>query len=85
MGFGRVYLSAGHPAHNKVLVLQTVVVFLLVAGSFSSVEPLETSERSSAGLRVEGVHDDRLCTFDLTAAEWAALTLGLLVHTQEAG
>lgn len=69
------YLGAGQPAHDKVLVLQAIILFLIIAGSFSSAGRLETSKGRPAGLRVEGVHYDGLGAFNLTAAKWAALTL----------
>ena len=72
------YLAAGQPAHDKVL-LQAII--LVLVSNFCSVGPLETSKGSPAGLRVEGVHHNRLCAFNLTAAKWAALTLRLLTGT----
>lgn len=73
-------LGAGQPAHDEALVLQAVVV-LLVSRCLSPAGTLEASERSPAGLGVEGVHHDWLRAFDLAAAERTALTLGLLAHT----
>lgn len=32
---------------------------------------------------VKGIHDDGLCAFDLTAAEWTTLTVGFLEETSE--
>lgn len=76
------YLCAGQPAHDEV-VLQAIILFLVIAGSFCSAGPLETGEGSPAGLRVERVHYDGLCAFNLTAAKWAALALRLLTHTHK--
>lgn len=78
------YLATGQPAHDKVLVLQAIVLFFIIAGSLCPAGPLETSKGSPADLRVEGVHYDGLCAFDLTAAKWTALTLRLLMHAQKA-
>lgn len=75
------YLGAGQPAHDKVLVLQAIILFLVIGGSFCSAGPLETGKGSPAGLRVEGVYYNGLCAFNLTAAKWTALTLRLLAHT----
>lgn len=64
------------------MVLQAIVLLLVIGGGLRSAGTLKTSKGSAAGLRVERVHHDGLCTFDLTAAEWAALALRLLPHTQ---
>ena len=74
-------LGAGQPAHDKVLVLQTIVFILIVARSLCSAGPLETGKGSPTSLWVEGVDNNGLGAFNLTAAKWAALTLRLLRHT----
>lgn len=74
------YLGAGQPAHDKVLVLQAIILILIIGGSFCSTGPLETSKGRTAGLRVEGVHYDGLCAFNLAATKWAALTLRFLMY-----
>ena len=75
--------AARQPAHDQVLVFQTVVLLLLVPGCLGPAGPLEASEGGPAGLGVEGVHHDGLRALDLTAAERAALTLRLLTDTGE--
>lgn len=75
------YLGTGQSAHDKVLVLEAIIIFLVIAGSFCSAGPLETSKGSPTGLRVKGVHYNGLCAFNLTAAKRAALTLWLLKNT----
>ncbi|TNN51772.1 hypothetical protein EYF80_038000 [Liparis tanakae] len=75
--------GGGQPAHDQV-ILQAVVVFLVIAGSFCSAGTLKTSKGGPTGLRVERVHHDGLRAFDLTAAKRAALTLRLLIRRQEA-
>lgn len=69
------YFGARQSAHDKVLVLQAIIFFLVIPSSFCSAGSLETSKRSPAGLRVEGIHYNGLCAFYLAAAKWAALTL----------
>lgn len=80
---GSSHLGAGQPAHDKV-ILQAVIIFLVIAGSFCSAGTLKTSKGGPAGLWVERVHHDGLRAFDLTAAKRAALTLRLLMRRQEA-
>ena len=72
------YLGACQPAHDQVLVLQTVVFVLFVA--LSPAGPLKAGEGGPVGLWPEGVHNDGLCALDLTAAERAALAFRLLVR-----
>lgn len=72
------HLGARQTTHHQLLVFQTIVVFVIVSGSFCSARRLETSERRPVGLRVEGVDHDGLRAFDLAAAERAALTFRLL-------
>ena len=78
---GIVYLRTGQSTHEQQLILQPVVLIFVSARRLCSAWPLEACEGDPAGFGVEGVDHDGLRTFDLAAAERAALALGLLRDT----
>lgn len=74
----RSYLCTGKFAHHEVGVFKSVVIVIVIAGRWNALGPkCAPAGAPTVVLRVKRIHDNGLCTLNLTATEGTSCSLTL--------